>query len=63
MYASSIALVVVAAITIGANMGEYADSSVNMIVAVNGFFAILYAISGSLFRLAEQEKSAEKSNS
>lgn len=63
MYATAIALVVLAAIAIFAKMGTYPDSSVTMILAVNGFFAVLYAISGSLFRLGEPDKSAEKSNS
>ena len=60
MYVAAIALVVLAAVAIFANMGAYPESSINEIIAVNGFFATLYAISGSLFRFAAQEK-AEKS--
>lgn len=60
MYVAAIALIVVAAIAIFSDMGGYPDSSVNEIIAVNGFFATLYAISGSLFRFATQENT-EKS--
>jgi hypothetical protein len=61
MYLTAISLVVVAAIAIFANMGAYPGSSINEIVAVNGFFALLYAIGGSLFRLAGQEQASQKS--
>ena len=63
MYATAIALVLVAVIALLSNMSSYPGSSVNEIIAVNGFFATLFAVSGSLFRFASQEKSTEKSNS
>jgi hypothetical protein len=63
MYVAAISLVVLAAIAIFTNMGAYPGSSVNEIIAVNGFFATLFGIAGSLFRLAAQEKSTEKSAS
>lgn len=61
MYVAAVSLVVIAAIAIVAGMGAYPGSSVNEIIAVNGFFGTLYAIAGSLFRLASQEKSSENS--
>ncbi|HEU5289272.1 MAG TPA: hypothetical protein VFU05_01435 [Cyclobacteriaceae bacterium] len=61
MYVAAVALVIVAAIAIFANMGAYPGSSVNEIIAVNGFFATLFAIAGALFRIAGEEKSIEKS--
>jgi hypothetical protein len=61
MYATAVAMVAVAAIAIFGNMS--AGSPVNEVIAVNGFFATLYAITGSLFRLSAQENSTEKSNS
>lgn len=61
MYVAAVSLVAIAAIAIVADMGAYPGSSVNEIIAVNGFFATLYAIVGSLFRLASHEKSTENS--
>src|SRR5687768_13989294 len=46
MYVTAVSLIVIAAIAIFANMDTYPGSSVNEIIAVNGFFATLYAISG-----------------
>lgn len=62
MYTTAITLVLVAVIALVSNMDEYPGSSVNEIIGVNGFFAILYAVAGSLFRYAGQEQSAAKSN-
>ena len=59
MNVTTIALVVVAVIELFANIP---GTSVFEILAVNGFFAAAYAISGSLFRFAAQEQSHEKSN-
>lgn len=61
MYASTLALVLLAIIALLANMDEYPGSSVNEIIAVNGFFATLYAVSGSLFRFVAQEELSKKS--
>ena len=61
MYATAIAFVLIAVIAILANMGAYPNSSVNEIIAVNGFFATVFAISGAVFRLSEQEKSETSS--
>lgn len=61
MYGSAITLVLIAIIALVANMDASSGSSVNEIIAVNGFFATLYVISGALFRLAALENSAEKS--
>jgi hypothetical protein len=56
MYATAFSIVLVAAIALIANMDEYPGSSVNEIIMVNGFFALLYAVSGVLFRYASQTK-------
>ena len=61
MYLTALSLVLLAGIALIANMDEYRGSSVNEILAVNGFFALLYAVSGSLFRYAAHEQSTEKS--
>lgn len=58
MYATAIALMLLAGIALLANMHQYPGSSVAEIIGVNGFFAILYIISGLLFRNASQMQSA-----
>lgn len=58
MYATVASLVLIAVIALFANMDEYPGSSVNEIVGVNGFFAILFAISGALFRYAAQTRAS-----
>lgn len=64
MYAVVLALMLVAVIALLANMQQYPGSSVKEIVGVNAFFAILFAISGLLFRYVAQEQSqrTEKSD-
>jgi hypothetical protein len=62
MYLTAILLVLVATIALSANMDEYPGSSINEILAVNGFFAILYAISGSLFHMAVKKQLSGNSN-
>lgn len=57
MYATALAIVLVAVLELLTNMDVEAGSSTNEIVAVNGFFAILYAISGALFRYVALEPS------
>ena len=61
MYLTALSLVLLAGIALITNMDEYAGSSVKEILAVNAFFALLYAVSGSLFRFAAHEPSTEKS--
>ena len=61
MYLTSIALVLVAVIALLADMDKYPGSSVKEIAGVNAFFAILYAVSGSLFRFVSREQSPAKS--
>lgn len=62
MYITAITVVLIAVIELFVGLGSNPDSSVKEIIAVNGFFTALYAISGSLFRFAAQEKSTEKSS-
>lgn len=57
MYATTGALVLVAAIALLANMQEYSGSSATQIVGVNGFFAALFFISGLLFHYAAKKTS------
>lgn len=63
MYAMALSLVLVAIIALLANMHHYTGSSMKEILGVNGFFAILYAVSGLLFRFVvlEQSQRIEKS--
>lgn len=63
MYGMSLAVVLVAVVALLANMQEFSGSSVTEIIGVNGFFALLFAVSGLLFRYAalEQSQQSEKS--
>ena len=61
MYATAFALVLVAVIGLVASVDKYPGSSVNEVVAVNGFFALLFTVSGVLFRYSAQQQSPEKS--
>jgi hypothetical protein len=54
MYATALALMLLAVIALSANMNEYPGSSVTEIIGVNGFFAMLFVISGILFRHVAQ---------
>jgi hypothetical protein len=57
MYGMSFTFVLIAAIALGANMQAYPQSSVIEIIGVNGFFALLFAVSGLLFRFVASEQS------
>lgn len=60
MYGTIAAIVVLAAVALLTGMQDLPGSSVNEIVAVNGFFALLYLVAGLLFRhAAQEEKTAE----
>jgi hypothetical protein len=50
MFISAFALILCAAIQLTAKMYVQVGSSVKEIILVNGFFAVLYAVSGLLFR-------------
>jgi hypothetical protein len=50
MFAASFSLVLVAVIALVTGMQNYPASSVGEIIGVNAFFAMLFAISGLLFR-------------
>jgi hypothetical protein len=50
MFATALALVVLTGIALLAGMQHYPDSSVESIICVNAFFAVLFAVSGLLFR-------------
>lgn len=50
MYAASLSLVLLALIALLAKIDAYPGSSVMEIIAVNGFFALLYLFAGALFR-------------
>lgn len=52
MYATAVALALVAVIALLANMHQYPGSSVIEIIGVNGFFATPFVVSGLLFRYA-----------
>lgn len=60
LYAMAISLVLVAVIALLSGMQDYPGSSVMEIIAVNGFFAILFAFAGSLFRYAARHQSQQK---
>lgn len=57
MYAMTVALVLLAIIGLVTQMHQSAGSSITEIVAVNGFFATLFAIAGLLFRYGTQKQS------
>jgi hypothetical protein len=61
MYLTAGTLVLVAAIALITGMDQYPGSSVNEIIGVNGMFALLFAIAGSLFHYAGRVPSTEKS--
>jgi hypothetical protein len=60
MYGMALALVVVAAVALLAGMHQYPSSSVTEILGVNGFFAMLFAVAGLLFRHVALEQQTEK---
>ena len=61
MYGMALALVAVAAVALLTGMHQYPGSSVTEILGVNGFFAMLFAIAGLLFRYVSLEQQTEKS--
>lgn len=56
MYAIAFALVVLTAIALSTGMQNYSGSSVSEIIGVNGFFALLYIVTGLLFRFVSFKK-------
>jgi len=56
MYAMALSLVLVAVIALFANMHQYPGSSMQEIIGVNGFFSILFAVTGLLFRYIAHEQ-------
>ena len=62
MFTAAIALVLFAIIQILTKMYEYPGSSVTEIIAVNAFFAALFAVSGLLFRYTRLNHSAARTN-
>jgi hypothetical protein len=63
LYAMALAVVLLAIIALATNMQQYAGSSVAEIIGVNGFFTVLFGISGLLFRyvVLVKSQSIEKS--
>jgi hypothetical protein len=61
MFGTAVSLVLIAVIQLLLNMDEYPASSVQEIIAVNGFFCFLYATSGLLFRFMALEQASGKS--
>jgi cell division protein FtsL len=57
LYAMALAVVLLAIIALATNMQQYAGSSVVEIIGVNGFFTVLFGISGLLFRYVALGKS------
>jgi hypothetical protein len=57
MNAMALAIVLLAVIALSVNMQQYPGSSVAEIIGVNGFFAVLFGISGLLFRYVALGKS------
>ncbi|HMG92287.1 MAG TPA: hypothetical protein VK589_19655 [Chryseolinea sp.] len=64
MYTTTIVLVIVTAIAFLANMDQYPSSSATEILAVSGFFAMLFIVSALIFRFAAKQgpQEAEKLN-
>ncbi len=62
LYSVALAVVLLAIITLATSMQQLPESSVAKIIGVNTFFAILFGISGLLFRYAalKQSKLIEK---
>lgn len=63
MYGMASTFVLIAAIALIAKMQEYPQSSVVEIIGVNGFFTILFAVAGLLFRYVALEQSKQVQNS
>ncbi|MEX0966883.1 MAG: hypothetical protein WD077_06570 [Bacteroidia bacterium] len=52
LYMMTFAIILISVIALVTNMHHYPGSSVNEIIGVNGFFAVLFVISGVAFRFA-----------
>jgi len=63
MYVTTLLLVVVTLVAFLANMDEYPSSSATDILAVSGFFAMLFIVSGLIFRFAAQQGRRESGKS
>jgi heme/copper-type cytochrome/quinol oxidase subunit 4 len=63
MYVTTVLLVIVTLIAFLANMDEYPSSSPTDILAVSGFFAMLFIVSGLIFRFAAQQGRQESEKS
>lgn len=61
MIAAAFSLVVLAVVALAAGMADYPASSTVEILAVNGFFFTLYAVSALLFRFVALEQDKQKS--
>jgi hypothetical protein len=61
MYAMVLALVLLTVIALLTNMHEYPGASIKEIIGVNGFFAVLYTISGFLFNQKSSDMKEVKS--
>jgi hypothetical protein len=61
LYATALTLVLVAIVALLAKMDEYPGSSITEIIGVNGFFAIMFTLSGLLFRYVAMVQAPEKS--
>ena len=59
MYYTAMSLILLAVIALIARMYQYPGSSVAEILGVNGFFAVLYVLSGEFFRAAAKEQSSQ----
>lgn len=56
MYATSLSLVLLAVIALLVKIDQYPGSSVVEIIAVNGFFAVLYLFAGALFSYSARRR-------
>ncbi len=63
MFAATGTLVLIAIIALMAGMQDYPGSSVMEIIGVNAFFAVLFAVSGLLFRFISIAQPEQKANS
>lgn len=61
MFCAALSILLIAVIALLANMQSYPGSSIAEIISVNAFFALLYCISGLLFRYLALQQTPEKS--
>lgn len=62
MYASALSVIVVGVIALLAGMDKYHASSVGEILAVTGFFTVLYAVAGYAFQFAAHDQTPATSS-